>query len=115
MKSSVSMLLSVAIAGLFCVHCLAYTLPLSLARRAVDEPQQEFDDRESNYRYYNDKTKPYFIKQLPRVSEDLGEIYSGSVPISDDEPDRTLFFMFKPAINTTSNDLTMWLDGGPRM
>jgi carboxypeptidase D len=113
MKSSTSALISVAIANLLFVQCFAYILPQSAAKRAIEEPQEEFDDRQSSYRYYNDKTIEHFIKELPLVKEDLGEIYSGSVPISDEKPDRTLFFVFKPAINTTSNDLTICLDGGP--
>ena len=113
MQPSTSALISVAIANLLFVQCFAYILPQSAAKRAIEGPQEEFDDRQSSYRYYNDETKEYFIKELPLVKEDLGEIYSGSVPISDDQPDRTLFFVFKPAINTTSNDLTIWLDGGP--
>ena len=35
--------------------------------------------RAENYRYYNNKTAPYFIEKWPDVNFDTGEFYSGSV------------------------------------
>ena len=35
--------------------------------------------RQANYRYYNNKTAPYFIEKWPDVNFDTGEFYSGSV------------------------------------
>jgi carboxypeptidase D len=85
------------------------------AKRAIDQtyPNPELEARKSNYRYYNGKTKPYFIEKWPLVNFDTGEFYSGQIPIDESDPSRKLFFIFKPAINTTSTDLTIWLNGGP--
>lgn len=85
------------------------------AKRAVPEPDGPLPlaARKANYRYYTDKTEPYFIEKWPLVNFDTGEFYSGLVPIDESDPDRALFFIFKPAINTTSTDLTIWLNGGP--
>ena len=85
------------------------------AKRAIREPDGPLplEARKANYRYYTDKTKPYFIEKWPLVSFDTGEFYSGLVPIDESDPSRELFFIFKPAINMTSNDLTIWLNGGP--
>jgi hypothetical protein len=48
----------------------------------------------SCYRYYHDQTKPYFIEHWPDVPFETGEFYGGSVPIDEDDPSRTLFFIF---------------------
>ncbi|KAL9073142.1 MAG: hypothetical protein Q9157_004855 [Trypethelium eluteriae] len=69
--------------------------------------------RAANYRYYNNKTAPYFIEKWPLVNFDTGEFYSGSVPIDESDPNRSLFFIFKPAINAPTNDITIWINGGP--
>lgn len=37
--------------------------------------------RKDNYRYYNQKTAPYFIEKWPYVHFDTGEFYSGSVSL----------------------------------
>ena len=67
----------------------------------------------SNYRYHTDKTSPYLIEKWPDVNFNTGEFYSGSVPIDESNPDRTLFFIFKPAINGPVDEVTIWLNGGP--
>ena len=75
----------------------------------------------SCYRYYNSKTAPYFIESWPDVPFDAGEFYSGSIPIDESDPSRTLFFVFKPAesikisapTNKSVDEVTIWLNGGP--
>ena len=85
------------------------------ARRAVNGASVDklLESRQANYRYYCENTKPYFIESWPLVNFDTGEFYSGSVPIDESDPSRTLFFIFKPATDAPSNDLTIWLNGGP--
>lgn len=51
----------------------------------------------SCYRYYSDATAPYLIDSWPDIDFDVGEMYAGSVPIDESDPDRTLYFIFKPA------------------
>lgn len=74
---------------------------------------------ESSYLFSNDKTKPYAIDSFPDVHWNTGEFYSGNVAIDEDDPGRTLFFVFKPAMNVHNGDtyrspnVTIWLNGGP--
>ena len=53
------------------------------------------------------------MTSLPDVHFNIGEFYSGSVPIDLENPNRTLFFAFKPDLNGVSEDITIWLNGGP--
>ena len=52
---------------------------------------------------------------LPDVSFDVGESYAGTISISDDPTDpNELFFWFFPSDNpAASNEITIWLNGGP--
>lgn len=123
MKSSTSIFALAVAISLLLVQTLASDRDFNFywrrqqerAKRATQEADGPLpiEGRASNYRYYNDKTKPYFIEKWPLVNFDTGEFYSGQVPIDESDPSRKLFFIFKPAINTTSNDLTIWLNGGP--
>ena len=65
----------------------------------------------SSYRYLNSKTKPYHVPSLPDFNFDIGEFYSGEVPI--DSANRTLFFAFKPTTGPKVDEITIWLNGGP--
>ncbi|TAQ90069.1 hypothetical protein B7494_g1616 [Chlorociboria aeruginascens] len=67
----------------------------------------------NNYRYYSPETAPYFVESLPEVPFDLGEIYSGLVPIDKDDPSRALFYVFQPTIGEPVDEVTIWLNGGP--
>ena len=103
-------------------HCVAFN---SLAQ--VRQLQQdriaglEHDDdaaeptcnSTSCYRYYNSDTAPYFIEQWPDVEWDTGEFYSGSIPVDETDPNRTLFFVFKPAEERPVDEVVIWLNGGP--
>ncbi|KAJ4405527.1 hypothetical protein N0V82_010310 [Gnomoniopsis sp. IMI 355080] len=66
----------------------------------------------SSFRYLNDKTEPYRVTSLPSVPFDVGELYSGLVPVYDD-PSRALFFMFGPTTGDPVDEVTIWLNGGP--
>ncbi|GAB7351667.1 hypothetical protein MBLNU459_g2265t1 [Dothideomycetes sp. NU459] len=67
----------------------------------------------SSYRYYNDFTASYFVESLPDLDFDLGELYSGLVPIDYNNVSRALFFMFQPTIGEPVDEVTIWLNGGP--
>lgn len=52
---------------------------------------------------------------IPEVPFDIGESYAGLLPISD-SPDETrkLFFWFFPSTaESTPEEVTIWLNGGP--
>lgn len=55
----------------------------------------------------------FFIESLPDVPYDLGEIYSGLIPIDYNNQSEALFFVFQPKLGEPSEDITIWLNGGP--
>ncbi|GAB7341906.1 hypothetical protein MBLNU457_g0214t2 [Dothideomycetes sp. NU457] len=55
----------------------------------------------------------YLVDSLPDVSFDVGELYSGQIPINYTNTNRALFFMFKPTISEPVDEITIWLNGGP--
>jgi hypothetical protein len=86
----ISTLASLALTSLLLAQSIAYDFHRS---SAIREPQSQsclaLEVRKTDYRYYNDKTSPYFIEQLPLVDFDMSVIYPGSVPISNEDPGRT--------------------------
>ncbi|OCL14791.1 serine carboxypeptidase [Glonium stellatum] len=74
-------------------------------RRAANET--------SSYRFYNNDTAPYFIDSLPDIPFDIGEMYSGLIPIDMSNASRALFFVFQPIIGEPVDEVTIWLNGGP--
>lgn len=55
----------------------------------------------------------FFIESLPDIPYDLGEIYSGLIPIDYSNQSEALFFVFQPKLGEPSEDITIWLNGGP--
>lgn len=56
----------------------------------------------------------HLVESLPDVHFDVGEMYSGSIPIDDsNNGSRSLFYIFQPKIGEPSDDLTIYLNGGP--
>lgn len=55
----------------------------------------------------------YFVKSLPDVPFDLGEMYAGNIPIDEGDLSRQLFFIFQPTIGEPVDEVTVWLNGGP--
>lgn len=49
---------------------------------------------------------------MPDVNFDLGEMYSGLVPISTNAS-RALFYIFQPKVGAPTDEITIWLNGGP--
>lgn len=43
----------------------------------------------------------------------ISEMYSGSIPIDENDPSRTLFFVFHPTTGAPVDEITIWLNGGP--
>lgn len=50
---------------------------------------------------------------MPQVDFDLGEMYSGLVPIAKNDTSRQLFFIFQPKLGAPVDEVTIWLNGGP--
>lgn len=64
--------------------------------------------------YLNDITAPFLVNgsTLPNINFDIGESYSGLLPI--DHINNELFFWFVPTTNNLAADeITIWLNGGP--
>lgn len=84
-----------------------HTLEHFLATRKVAAPK-----------FLNDNTTKYAVNGtgIPDVDFDVGESYSGYLPITDN-PDDTdeLFFWFFPTStpNNTEKEILLWLNGGP--
>lgn len=57
--------------------------------------------------------KGYLIESLPLFNFDLGEIYSGLVPIDKDNDSRALFFVYEPTVGPPVDEITVWFNGGP--
>ncbi|WVQ80585.1 hypothetical protein IAT38_002690 [Cryptococcus sp. DSM 104549] len=83
------------------------------ALEAAKKSKRELFDKESLERFYNNKTAEYFVESLPDFPADLGEIYSGLITIDPSNSEDALFFVFQPKLGEPSEDLTIWLNGGP--
>lgn len=86
-------------------------------RQRVDDTQSKHKARAepkdpSTFRYLNNKTEPFRIKSLPSIPFDVGEMYSGLVPVYDD-PSRALFSVFAPKQGDPVDEIVIWLNGGP--
>ncbi|KAL4794239.1 Alpha/Beta hydrolase protein [Aspergillus venezuelensis] len=66
-----------------------------------------------DFRFLSDDTAPYLVDSLPDVNFDLGEMYSGLIPIDKNDTSRALFFAFQPKLGEPTDELTIWLNGGP--
>jgi hypothetical protein len=44
---------------------------------------------------------------------DLGELYSGVIPIDMKNTSRGLFFVYQPRVGDPVDEITIWLNGGP--
>ncbi|KAK3114508.1 hypothetical protein LTR53_007112 [Teratosphaeriaceae sp. CCFEE 6253] len=83
--------------------------------RDMERRARGLDERTtSSRRYYNDKTKDYFVESLPEIPDSfLTEMYSGLIHINESEPDRGLFFVFQPRIGDPVDEIVIWMNGGP--
>ena len=62
---------------------------------------------------HSSQSAEYKITSLPDVNFDIGEMYSGLIPIDEKNASRALFFMFNPTIGNPVDEITIWLNGGP--
>jgi carboxypeptidase D len=53
------------------------------------------------------------VTSLPEVNFDIGEIYSGNIPVKAGDTSRELFFIFHPTVGEPVDEITIWLNGGP--
>ncbi|KAJ6088916.1 hypothetical protein N7499_004167 [Penicillium canescens] len=88
-------------------------VPQERAKRAIEARSEEKSHPKKDFRFLSKKTKPYLVDSLPDVPFDLGEMYSGLVPIDKHNESRALFFIFQPTINEPVDEVTIWLNGGP--
>ncbi|KAK4863586.1 hypothetical protein LT330_002364 [Penicillium expansum] len=87
--------------------------PQEKAKRVVEARSQKSHKSDKDYRFLSKNTKKYLVDSLPDVPFDIGEMYSGLVPIDMDNKTRSLFFIFQPTINAPVDEVTIWLNGGP--
>jgi len=55
----------------------------------------------------------FFVESLPDINYNLGEMYSGVIPIDEKDPSRQLFFVFEPTIGAPVDEVVIWFNGGP--
>ncbi|WVO14452.1 hypothetical protein L204_102086 [Cryptococcus depauperatus] len=84
----------------------------AMAREVLEE-SRGMTERSNEKRFYNNKTSEFFVESLPDVHFDLGEVYSGLIPIDYSNKSEGLFFVFQPKLGEATDDLTIWLNGGP--
>ncbi|KAI0293644.1 Alpha/Beta hydrolase protein [Multifurca ochricompacta] len=73
--------------------------------------------RRAASRYANTKAKRFHVngKTIPEVDFDVGDSWSGLLPISSDpgETRKLFFWYFPPSAQGNENDLIFWTNGGP--
>ncbi|KAI9687927.1 MAG: hypothetical protein M1822_002009 [Bathelium mastoideum] len=76
-----------------------------------------FDKRQAysntSYRFLTEESAPYVVTSLPDVNFEIGEMYSGLIPIDSNDLSRQLFFVFEPTTGEPVDEVTIWLNGGP--
>jgi hypothetical protein len=53
----------------------------------------------------------YVVESLPDITDDPGEMYSGTISIDDADPTAQMFFVFEPTIGDPVDEITIWLNG----
>ncbi|KAE8385419.1 hypothetical protein ETB97_011230 [Aspergillus alliaceus] len=86
---------------------------LNLAKRSAERPRTAPKNGTDKFQFLTKTTKPYRVKSLPDVPFDIGEMYSGLVPIDKGDDSRALFFVFQPTVGEPVDEITIWLNGGP--
>ncbi|KAL3444712.1 Alpha/Beta hydrolase protein [Aspergillus insuetus] len=86
---------------------------LNVAKRTTQNLTASGHHPKDDYRFLSKETKPYLVDHLPDVHFDLGELYSGLVPIEKNNDSRALFFVFQPKLGEPVDEVTIWLNGGP--
>lgn len=83
-------------------------------RRMANVPKFDYAALEARstaaYRYFNSATSKYFVKSMPDIPFDLGELYAGQIPI---DATKNLFMFFQPKTGAPVDEVTIWLNGGP--
>ena len=67
----------------------------------------------SSFRFLNSKTSSFQVESLPDVPFNIGEMYSGLMPIKSGDKSRELFFVFQPTVGEPVDELVIWMNGGP--
>ncbi|GLI73690.1 hypothetical protein PoHVEF18_001910 [Penicillium ochrochloron] len=87
--------------------------PLERAKRVVADGHVKPVRSTKDYRFLNEKTKANLVHHLPDVPYDIGEMYSGLMPIDMHNESRALFYIFQPTIGEPVDEVTIWMNGGP--
>jgi len=53
------------------------------------------------------------VESLPDITDDPGEMYSGTISVDDADSSKQMFFVFEPTIGEPVDEITIWLNGGP--
>ncbi|KIV86478.1 hypothetical protein PV11_02089 [Exophiala sideris] len=77
------------------------------------QPRSSLEERQAGFKFLTNATQPYLVDSLPDVPFDIGEMYSGNIPINYNNVSRNLFFVFYPKLGDSVEEVTIWLNGGP--
>ncbi|KAF2672312.1 alpha/beta-hydrolase [Microthyrium microscopicum] len=76
------------------------------------EPQAK--QQSTQFKYLSNATSAFQVKSMPDFSFDIGEMYSGLIPVKSGDTSKEVFFVFQPnVVNPNDKTLTIWLNGGP--
>lgn len=53
------------------------------------------------------------MESLPLIDLDIGEFYSGMMPVNESIPNSEMFFVFQPRVGEPVDEITIWFNGGP--
>lgn len=105
----ISCIAAVANAGLASRHAALKERGFNGLEKSLEKRHHKHHpSRPSHDHYLNQKTKPYWVNgsALPEVDFDIGESYSGLLPI---DHSKELFFWFVPTTNPAATDeITIW-------
>ncbi|CZR55517.1 related to pheromone processing carboxypeptidase (Sxa2) [Phialocephala subalpina] len=73
----------------------------------IQEPCPVEDRSTKGFRFLNYTTKPSRVSSLPDVDFDVGEMYSGLIPINMSDPSRALFFVYQPTVGAPVDEITV--------
>ncbi|KAF8848285.1 alpha/beta-hydrolase [Acephala macrosclerotiorum] len=79
---------------------------------ARQKPCPVADRSTKSLRFLDDTTKRFRVASLPDVDFDIGEMYSGLIPINMSDPSRAFLFVYQPTVGTPVDEVTIWLNGG---
>lgn len=95
--------------GLRHVHNVQDAHRMRMAEKRASSPLLEARAADtSGFRFLNPTTSKFKVDALPDVPFNVGEMYSGLMPIDKKNASRALFFVFQPTVGKPVDEITIW-------